>query len=79
VFSNILAGQWHGGLLVRELDLEDGEAAVAETQFTARQIELEHFAIGFAGEILFVLVDKYTAVNTAAASAAPAVWLVIAN
>ena len=30
--------------MVRELDLEDRKAAVAETQFTARQIELEHAA-----------------------------------
>jgi len=42
--GDIIAGQRRGGLLVRELDLEDREAAVAETQFTARQIELEHAA-----------------------------------
>jgi len=29
---------------MRELDLEDRQAAVTETQFTARQVELEHAA-----------------------------------
>ena len=42
--GDVVAGQRHGGLLVRELDLEDRKAAVAETQFTARQIEFEHAA-----------------------------------
>jgi hypothetical protein len=33
-FGDIIAGQRHGGLLVRQLDLKDRQSAVAEAQFT---------------------------------------------
>ena len=44
VVGDVVAGQWHGSLPMRELDLEDRQAAVAEGQLDARQVELEHSA-----------------------------------
>ena len=47
---NVVAGDWQGIYLLRELHLEDAEARHTEPHFTALEVELPHAAEAFVVE-----------------------------